>query len=677
MRLRSLITRSLVLALVVFASQILFAAEQSRQEVPPANLDTWLQKGDQILKATRWDPEELLQTAQYLYNWYDKAGGSSKGADALWVSAQLYAKGEKYPECVTSCQKLWESYPQASVVAQAYELAGTVTADRLGKPLQAAQLFEKRALAYPQEKYSETLWRSAVTYYEKASAWEQAADCAQKYIEQYGKQPSTLDMRIELANIWMKGDKVNQAEQTLVAFVRNYADAPQAVRARYILGRIYEDKSDTKKAYEQWNQAWTSYERISKKGKLSEEVRYAAGQALYALQTPKWDAFRDACAVASKSSSAENPKAMAEELVANYNRAMQTDPDLAMQALMAQAQIYEELGNYLLQQGYSNYANAKSKPQKPAHEAAKEEYTRAIALYERAWDYALPQRPTPELDKMAQQAASRAIDLTIGNGDLTFAWAMRLRQNLPSTSGSPQSWNERFDGLIHQVYPVLMEGLSCYKDARAAAVRMRQPWGTERTESALTTPCESFTADLYGVDRNAWDGAKATVTQIVGSVERTWEASTASPQVAQFESTWKWVTTFEEQTWKCSREMLLALHDVHSSPEDRTSWEDFALSYNSDYAAYCRELATKLDGAVGTLREKKTAGTEELQNRLRNLSKDCSAQEYQCLESAYKLSEELAITTPASDRILERLATLNPKEYRSKADLRYGTRQKP
>ncbi len=677
MRLKSLITKSLLLALALSAGQILLAAGQPRQEIPPANLDTWLQKGDQILKATRWDPAELLQTAQYLYNGYKTAGESPRGADALWLSAQLYAKGEKYSECVTSCRQLWESYPQAPVAAQACELAGTVTADRLGKPLEAAELFEKRALAYPQEKYAEHLWRSAVTYYEKACAWERAADCAQKYIEHYGKQPSTADMKIELANIWMKGDKVNQAEQTLLAFIRNYADAPQSVTARYMLGRIYESKGETKNAYEQWNQAWTSYERVSKSGKLSEEIRHAAGQALYALQTPKWDAYRHACALASKPSSTENPKAMAEELVANYNRVMQTDPDLAMQALIAQAQVCEELGNYLLQRGYSDYTSAKGKTQGPAHAAAKEEYARAIALYERAWDYALQQKATPELDKLSQQAASRAIDLRVGNGDLTFAWAMQLRQSLPSATGTAQGWNERFDGLTRQVYPVLMEGLGYYKDARATAVRMRQPWGTERAQSALTTPFESYTADLYGVDRSAWDGAKTAATQIVGSIEKNRETSTALPQLAQLESGWERVTTFEEQTWKCSREMVLALHEVHSSPENRTSWEDYTLSYSNDYAACCREVATKLDGAVTKLRANNATGTEELQNRLRNLSKECSTQEYQSLESAYKLSEELAITTPASDRILERLATLNPKEYRSKAELRYGTRQKP
>ncbi|MBM3325145.1 MAG: hypothetical protein FJY66_05710 [Calditrichaeota bacterium] len=190
-------------------------------------------------------------------------------------------------------------------------------------------------------------------------------------------------------------------------------------------------------------------------------------------------------------------------------------------------------------------------------------------------------------------------------------------------------------------------------------------------------PFESFTADLYSLNRNAWDGAKTAATQIVSSIERTWDASTASPQMAQLESAWKRAMAYREQTWKCCRDMALALREVHSSPENRASWEDRTLSYSSDYAVYCRELSTQLDGAANKLREKKAAGTEELQNRLRQLSRECSAQEYQSLESTYRLCEELAITTPTSDRILERLASLNPKEYQTKAQTRYGTRQKP
>ncbi|MFH1011401.1 MAG: tetratricopeptide repeat protein, partial [bacterium] len=632
MRLTSSITRTLLLSLALLAGQILFAAEPPRQEMPPANLDTWLQKGDQILKATRWDPAELLQTAQYLYNSYNTAAGSSKSADALWLSARLYAKGEKYSECVTSCRQLWESYPKAPVAAEACELAGTVTADRLGKPLDAAELFEKRALTYPQEKYSERLWRSAVAYYERAGAWERAASCAQKYIEHYGSQPSAGEMKIELANIWLKGGKTDQAQQTLLGFLRDYGKTPQAVTAHQMLGVLYHEKGQTKKAYEEWSQAWALYEQVSKKeSKLTKEVRYAAAKALYELQTPKWNEYHKACALASKSSSATNPKAMADELAANYNRVMQTDPDWAMEALLAQAQVYEELGNYLLQQGYATYASTKGKQPGPAHATAKEEYSRAIALYERAWNYALPQKATPEMARWSQQAASRAIELRLGNADLTFAWAMQLRQSLPSAGAAAQNWNERFDGLTQRVYPVLMEGLSYYKDTRTAAVRMGQPWGAERTQSALTMPFESYTADLYTVNRNAWDGAKTAATQIVGSIERTWEASTASPQMAQLESAWKRAIAFREQTWKCCRDMVLALREVHSSPENRASWEDRTLSYSGDYAAYCRELAAKVDGAASKLREKKATATEELQNRLRNLSKECSTQEYQSL----------------------------------------------
>ncbi|MBM3324832.1 MAG: tetratricopeptide repeat protein, partial [Calditrichaeota bacterium] len=265
MRLKSSITKTLLLSLALFVGQFLFAADQLRQEIPPANLDTWLQKGEQILKASRWDPAELLQTAQYLYDWYNKAGESSKGADALWLSAKLYAKGEKYSECVTSCRRLWESYPKASMVAEAYELAGTVTADRLGKPLEAAQLFEKRALTCPQEEYSERLWRNAVTYYQRAGAWERAASCAQKYIEHYSGQPSSADMRLELASIWMKNGKTDQAREVLTGFLRDYPKMPQAVMAHQMLGSLYDERDQTKKACEEWSQAWALYEQVSKK----------------------------------------------------------------------------------------------------------------------------------------------------------------------------------------------------------------------------------------------------------------------------------------------------------------------------------------------------------------------------------------------------------------------------
>jgi hypothetical protein len=180
MRLSSSISRSLVLLIVLFAGQVLFAAEQPRQEMPAARLDSWLQKGEQFLKATQWDPAELLQTAQNLANYSVQSTNDPKGPAALLLSAKLYAKAEKYPECVTSCLQLLDTYPKVAAAPEACELAGTVMADNLNKGLEAAKLFEKRILAFPKEKEAERFLAHAYQLYERADDWTHAAGCAQR-----------------------------------------------------------------------------------------------------------------------------------------------------------------------------------------------------------------------------------------------------------------------------------------------------------------------------------------------------------------------------------------------------------------------------------------------------------------------------------------------------------------
>ncbi len=677
MRLSSSISRSLVLLIALFVGQVLFGAEQPRQEMPSAQLDSWLQKGDRILRATQWEPEELLQTAQNLASSSVQGASAEKGSAALLLSAKLYAKAEKYTECVTSCLQLLDTYPKTAAAPEACELAGTAMADRLGRGLEAAGLFEKRVLAYPQEKEADQFLARACDLYEKAGDWNHAADCAQKYIDNCGNGPSAMNMRLNLAHCWLMQGKTERAQQSLVEMVQRCPNEPLTVVARQTLSEIYESKGATAKADEERRQAWAWYEQHSKSGeKLSGEVRKAAAQALWDLQTGQRAEYHRACAFVPNAVSNGNPKSQAKALIDNYSRVMLADADLVMQAYIAEGQVCEELGNLLLQQGYVRYANARAAQGEPPHRAAKDEYLRAIAYYQQAWDYALVRPQTPELTWLSEQAAARAVELRIGNGDLAFAWAAQLRRGLPTWTGTTHALEQRFDGLNAQVYPVLMEGLALYEEAQASAKTMGQSALAERARYGLTVPFEPFVADLIVVNRNAWEAAKTAAVQIAGSAKMSGTAATASPQMEQLEAACQRSHAFAQQTASRSREILMALREAHISPESQTAWENRVLDYWSDYADFCRGMATRLDGVCGELKANKATRTDELQHRLHGLSRQCASKESEQLESAYRLCKELAITSPASEKILERLAALSPRDYRGEAERQYGTRQK-
>jgi len=677
MRLSSSLSKSLLLCVTLLVGQALFAAEQPRQEMPSAKLDSWLQKGDQVLKATQWDPAELLQTAQNLASSSIQGTSSEKGSAALLLSAKLYAKAEKYPECVTSCLQLLDTYPKMAAAPEACELAGTVMADRLGKGLEAAELFEKRVLAYPQEKEAEQFLAHACDLYEKADDWSHAAGCAQKYLDNFGNGPSAMDMRLNLAHCWLMQGKTERAQQSLIELAQRYSNEPLTVVARQTLSEIYENKGATAKANEERRQAWAWYEQHAKSGeKMSGEVRKAAAQALFDLQTMQRAEYHRACAFVPNAVSKVNPKPLAEELIDNYSWVILTDANLAMKAYIAQAEVCEELGNFLLQQGYVRYANARTGQDALPDKAAKEEYLRAIAYYQQAWDYALVHPQTPELTWLSEQAAARAVELRIGNGDLAFGWASQLRRALPVWTGTTHALEQRFDGLNARVYPVLMEGLALYEEAQASAKTMGQSALAERARYGLIVPFEPFVADLITVNRNAWEVATTAAVQIAGSAKMPGTAATALPQFEQLEAACQRSSSFAQQTANRSREIMMALREVHVSPENQTAWEERILNYFNDYAAFCRDMAARLDGTCGELKANKTTRTDELQSRLHGLSRQCMAQESEQLESAYRLCEELAITSPASEKILERLVALNPREYRGKVETQYGTRQR-
>jgi tetratricopeptide (TPR) repeat protein len=678
MRLTNSISKSLVVSAVAFVSLSLCASGAVGQEMPAADLQGWMHSGEKILQATRWDPDELLKAAEALSNPPTHGVNRSESSAALLLSAKLYAKAGKYPECVAGCQQVLDTYPRTSSAGEACELAGTVMADHLNKAAEAAELFQKRALGFPKESQADWFLRRAVELYETAGAWDRAAECAQSYADHFADRPSAAQMKLWLASIWMKQGDAARAKESLVEFTEKYGNDPWTVVARQTLAEIYASEGDREKAYGEQGEAWSWYQQHAKAAaKMPAEVRHAAALSLFELQEPRRTYFHRACEFTPNAVSDKNAIPLAKTLIENYNQVMLADPNMAVQALIAQAEVCEELGNFLLQQGYVQYANARGRQDVPPHEAAMEEYVRAIALYERAWDYSLMQEDTPELAKLSEQAATRAVELRLGNGDLAFGWALQLHQALPAASSVPKELDKRFQALDSQVYPVLAGGLAQYRDAQAMAVKMGLSRLAERARSGLAVPLEPFATDLFGLNRSAWDVVSTSTFQIVSSVQMSERAATAVPQLEQLEVAHMQADAFVPRTVERSREILMALRDAHASPESRTTWENYLLGYYQDYAAFCRDVSTKLSGAVERLKDKQGNEMMKLQSRLQSVSRDLVKQEYGRLEEAYDLCEELAITSPEADKILERLVALNPKEYSTKAETRFGTRQKP
>lgn len=678
MRLSNSISRGLALPLALLISLTFCAAEPAGQEMPPTDLDGWIQKGERILRAASWDPAELLETAQSLANGSGHGVQGLKGSAALLLSAKLYAKAEKHAQCVTSCLQLLDTYPQTPAAVEACELAGTVMADRLGKTLEAAELFEKRALAFPQENEAERFLKGAFAFYEEAEAWDRAVDCGQRYLEYFADRPSAAYMQLQLVNIWLKQDAVGRAKRSLVKFIQDYRDDPYTVLAHQTLAEVYSSEGKSEKATEHRAQAWSCYQQHAEAGhKMAADVRHAAAQALFDLQVPRRTDFRRACEFVPNTVSEADPKPLANALIASYNQVMSTDAGFALQGLIAQAEVCEALGNFLLQQGYVRFANAKGPQERPPHNAAMVEYVRAIALYERAWDHARLQEETPELARLAEQAATRAVELRLGNGDLAFGWALQLQQRLPSSLGTPEGLEKRFEALNSTVYPVLTDGLTHYKDAQAMAVKTGLRRLAERSRSGLAVPLEPFAAELFALNRNACNAVSKAAFQVVSSVEMSEQAATAMSQFSELEAAHAQAMAFAPRTAERSREILLALRDAHASLESQTAWENHTLGFFQDYASSCRDVAARLEAAITRLEERKGGRMERLQRRLRSVSRELASQEYRELQEAYQLCEELAITSPASDRILARLVALNPKEYRDRAETRFGTRQKP
>ncbi len=684
MRLSNSILIALLFSIALFPVMPLYAADKAGQEMPAADLAKWMQKGEKIQRAMRWNPDELLETAQVLANAGNRGVGSEKGAAALLLSGKLYAKAGSYSECITSCLQLLDTYPREKAASEACELAGTAMADQLGKTLEAAELFENRALTFPNESQAERFFQKAFSLYEAADAWSQASDCGQRYLDYFADSPNTAHMRLELARIWLKQGKSALVENTLRAYTRDYKDDPHTIIAHQILSKIYASEGNTEQAYQEDEKAWACYERHHKQGnKMASEMHRAAAQALYDLQTPRRADFRRACEFMPNAVSDVNPKPMAQILLNNYDKVMQTDAYFAPKALVAQGNVSEELGNFLLQQGYVQFAESRGRSSQPPHTAAMEEYKRAIAYYERAYDYGLLQGShkhngfagTPEFARLMDEATTRSLELRLGNGDLVFGWALQLQQTLPSSTVTTKEIEARFASLNENIYPVLMEGLALYEEAHNMAVRMEHPTMAERARGGLSVPFAPFADDLLAMNREAWDATRTAAQQIVGSIEMSKHAATAAPQYAQLETAYTCAVALSEETSVRTREVLMALRNAHAEFAPNTSWEDKTLEYYNNYATFCREVATKLDGAVSQLKENRHA--EKLQGQLRTISRNLAAQEYQNLEEAYDLCEELAITSPGSDKILVRLVALNPKEYREKAETHFGTRQKP
>ncbi|MBU1936350.1 hypothetical protein KKG05_03045, partial [bacterium] len=78
MRLSNSILIALLFSIALFPIMPLYAADKAGQEMPAADLAKWMQKGEKIQRAMRWNPDELLEIAQVLAN----AGNLGVGSES-------------------------------------------------------------------------------------------------------------------------------------------------------------------------------------------------------------------------------------------------------------------------------------------------------------------------------------------------------------------------------------------------------------------------------------------------------------------------------------------------------------------------------------------------------------------------------------------------------------------
>ena len=609
---------------------------------------------------------------------------SSLVPEALFLAARLEKACGRAPEACRSAYRILMEFPQSDVAPAAFDLVWNELTQggansHLGADL--ARTFADR------QKFPEAASRYyllAFDAYRVGNRWREAAQVAARYVQTCPSCSLNAPLLLSMADVSLQAGDMENARRVLEDFLTRYPQVAQAVSARVTLASICQSSGQEDAAHEQYALAWSAFQKHADESAYRQpEISHAAAQALWILQNEPRREFAQLASITGPFR--EKPaRAQAETLEKALTTVMLTDEDFAPACFNAMGDVYRQLGDALLAEGYRR-VNAQT-DEEPPYAAAMPEYSRSATAHAQAYEKTLQEhRHTgqarhdhPDWHAASVYAARQACDVTAGQGDAVYGWALELFNRAPNADPGALGSRARFDYLTATVVPRLTEGAAYTTRALDLAARWHTRGRAEPIPESLDLPLRPVAAELTRIQREQTREIASVSIQLSKSLAFGFQSSSAVSQAGGLDETFTQVADVAART----QAVLTSLHGtvrLWQQPASAGFWDSLTATACYDYATLCRTLQADLGIALAAFTlSPNDEQAQRVHRRLSKLQTVCATEEHSSLVRWHDWAAQCEVKHPLSERLEARLAELDPAYAGTRPDdLPSATRRKP
>jgi tetratricopeptide (TPR) repeat protein len=667
------------LLLAVLCGMLVSAAPSAT----PENLPQALQVAREQLATAVPDTGACLGLAGDLLRLTDAFPSSSLVPEALYLAARLENACGRVPEACQLAYRLLHDFPQADVAPAAFDLVWNEVTHGGAIPLLGADLARSFADRQESPEAAGPYWLRAFEAYRGAGRWRAAAQVAARYVQDCPSCNLNAPLLLSMAEVSLQAGDMENARRTLEDFLARYPQVAQAVSARVTLASIYQSSGQQDAAHENYSLAWSAFQKHADESAYRQpEVSHAAAQALWILQNEPRREFAQLASITGPFRE-KQARAQAETLEKTLTTVMLTDEDFAPACFNAIGDVYRQLGDAQLAEG-NRRVNTQS-GQEPPYAVALPEYSRSAAAYSQAYEKALQEHhhagqaahDHPDWHAASVYAAQQACDVTAGQGDAVYGWALELFSRAPHADPGALGSRARFDYLTATVVPLLTEGAAYTTAALDMAARWQIKERSEPARESLDLPLRPVAAELVRIHREQTQEVAATSTQLAKALAFGFQSSSAMKQAGALDATFGQVAGNAART----QTALTSLYSAVTAwqPQSHVFWDSLSATAYYDYAALCRTLQTDLGLALAAFAPVSTDEPAQLAHRrLSKLQTTSATEEYSTLVRWHDWAARCEVKNPLGERLEARLAELDPAYAGTRPDdLPSATRRKP
>jgi tetratricopeptide (TPR) repeat protein len=601
---------------------------------------------------------------------------SSYVPEAFLLAARLENATGDTVKTLEYATHVLKSYPGSESTPAAFELAWNTKTNGGKDPMAGMPMARDLAVSLGTKPAAGYYYEMAFNACRDSQHWRDALTIGDQYLKSCTASAPNPRLVLSLGDVALMAAETPLAQQWLETYLDRYPNLPQTVAVRTKLGQMYAASGNTSKAQEMYSVAWTTYQKHADKGDYQQpEIAEAAAFALWELQDDSRRDFENLTAV-----SGDLDKSLAErrmnDLIAAYTQVMKTDAHRAPQALNAIADAHARYADALLKEGFRVALNSSSPSTPVPYYSSSQEYQKAIAFYSQANDRATGS-DNAELQKQARYAASHAFELTSGEGDAVFAWAIHLYEIAPQAAVGEHGNQSRIAYLNQKVLPKLEDGLACKSEALALTKTLPVQKEAAEVRQTLDMPVRPILSDLAAMTQNEVHEIETSSTELAGSFKAGFQPISTKTLAESLEVDFAYASKLSASV-QATLEHFYQTFEQNGLPDQSLAfWEDQVATASYNYAAACREMQDDLAACVGQLAIKKDDTTLPLYNRMTRLQAKGATEEFAGLVKWHDFATQNHIQAPIADKLQARLAELDPMHYGAAGGINSASRKKP